>query len=92
MEFISWNPEKNEWLKKNRGICFEDVVLRINTDHVLTIVDHPNQTRYPGQKIMIINVDGYVYLVPFELREKGIDLKTIFPSRKYTKKYLGDKK
>ena len=88
MDFFSWNHDKNEWLKKNRAICFEDIVLRVNSDHVLSIANHPNQEKYPGQKIMIINVDGYAYMVPFILQEKGIFLKTIIPSRKYTKKFL----
>jgi len=88
MEFYSWNPAKNEQLKNERGICFEDIVLRINTGHALRIVEHPNQKRYPNQMILLINVDGYVYMVPFIIQENGIFLKTIFPSRKYTKKYL----
>ena len=88
MEFYSWNPAKNEQLKNERGICFEDIVLRINTGHALGIVEHPNQKRYPNQMILLINVDGYVYVVPFIIQENGIFLKTIFPSRKYTKKYL----
>lgn len=88
MEFYFWNPAKNEQLKNERGICFEDIVLRINTGHTLGIVEHPNQKRYPNQMILLINVDGYVYIVPFIIQENGIFLKTIFPSRKYTKKYL----
>jgi hypothetical protein len=88
MEFIRWNIDKNEQLKKERDICFEDIVLRINTEHVLGVTEHPNQKKYPGQMIMIINVDGYAYIVPFVLEENGIFLKTIIPSRKYTKKYL----
>lgn len=88
MEFLFWKPSKNEWLKNKRGICFEDIVLRINTGHVLAVVEHPNQTNYPGQYVMIINVDGYANMVPFVPQENGFFLKTIIPSRKYTKKYL----
>ena len=88
MEFYSWNQTKNEQLKKERGICFEDIVLRINTGNTLGIVGHPNQKRYPDQMIAIINVDGYAYMVPFIIQKEGIFLKTIIPSRKYTKKYL----
>ena len=87
-EYYFWNKDKNKTLKEERGICFEDIVLRINTGHVLGIVDHPNQEKYPNQMIMIINVDGYAYMVPFILQKEGIFLKTIIPSRKYTKKYL----
>ena len=88
MEFYFWNQDKNERLKIERGICFEDIVLRINTGHTLGIVEHPNQKRYPNQMILIINVDGYAYMVPFIIQKEGIFLKTIIPSRKYTKIYL----
>lgn len=88
MEFYTWNPLKNEQLKKERGICFEDIVLRIHLGNVLGIVENPNYKKYPNQMIMLIDVDGYVYLVPFIIREDGIFLKTIYPSRKFTKKYL----
>jgi hypothetical protein len=88
IEYYFWNKDKNKILKAERGICFEDIVLRINTGHILGIVSHPNQEKYPNQTIMIINVDGYAYMVPFVIQEEGIFLKTIIPSRKYTKKYL----
>jgi hypothetical protein len=88
MEFFYWSLEKNELLKKECGICFEDIILRIHSDHVLAVVDHPKKEKYPNQKIMIINVDGYAYMVPFVPHEKGFLLKTIIPSRKYTKKFL----
>jgi hypothetical protein len=88
MEFFYWNLEKNEHLKKERGICFEDIILRIHSDHVLVVVEYPKKEKYPNQMIMIINVDGYAYMVPFVPHEKGFLLKTIIPSRKYTKKFL----
>jgi hypothetical protein len=88
MDFFHWNIVKNEKLKKDRGICFEDIVLKINTDHILAVVDNPNLEKYPNQKIMIINVDGYAYMVPFVPHEYGFFLKTIIPSRIFTKKYL----
>jgi hypothetical protein len=64
MEFISWNPEKNEQLKKVRGICFEDILLRIESGDVLGLVEHPNQETYPNQMILVVNIDGYAYMVP----------------------------
>ena len=88
MDFYSWNPAKNEQLKMERGICFEDIVLRINTGNTIGIAEHPNRNKYPNQMIAIINVDGYAYMVPFIIQKEGIFLKTIIPSRKYTKKYL----
>jgi len=88
MEFITWDHAKNDKLKRERGICFEDIVVRIDSGNVLGFVEHPNKDKYPNQKIMIVNVDGYAYMVPFIISEEGIFLKTIIPSRKYTRKYL----
>jgi uncharacterized DUF497 family protein len=92
MKYFSWNNEKNQWLKKERNISFEEVVFQIEKKRVLDIVEHPNQEQYKGQKIFIINIHSYVYLVPFVESEEGIFLKTIIPSRKATKKYLGARK
>ena len=86
---IVWNEEKNDWLKANRGIGFEQVAVLIEQGMVLDIVEHPNQTRYPGQKIAILELMEYVFLVPYEIRDKNVVLKTIIPSRKMTKKYFG---
>jgi uncharacterized DUF497 family protein len=88
MKYFSWNNEKNQLLKSERNISFEDVVFHIEKQHVLDIVQHPNQDRYKGQKIFIINIDNYAYLVPFVESEREIFLKTIVPSRKATKQYL----
>lgn len=83
-----WNEEKNNWLKQERGISFEDVIVAINDGKILTIIGHPNQTRYKNQKIFVIEIDEYAYLVPFVEDEEKIFLKTIFPSRKYTREYI----
>ena len=88
MKYFSWNNEKNQLLKSERNISFEDVVFHIEKQDVLDIVQHPNQERYRGQKIFIINIDNYAYLVPFVESEREIFLKTIIPSRKATKQYL----
>ncbi len=88
MKYFSWNNEKNQRLKLERNISFEDVVFHIEKQHVLDIVQHPNQERYKGQKIFIINIDDYAYLVPFVESEREIFLKSIIPSRKATKQYL----
>ncbi len=92
MKYFSWNNEKNQLLKAERNISFEEVVFRIEKKQVLDIVEHPNQEQYKGQKIFIINIHNYAYLVPFVESKEGIFLKTIIPSRKATKKYLGGKK
>lgn len=87
MTIYSWNPEKNEKLILERGISFEEIVLNIELGHEIEIYDHPNQDKYPGQKISAVIVEDYVYLVPFVENEDGIFLKTIIPSRKATKRH-----
>jgi len=87
MKIITWDPKKNDHLKRQRGVSFEEVLLHVLVDDVLDIFDHPNQERYPGQKIYAIDIEEYVYLVPFVESEDEIFLKTIIPSRKATKQY-----
>ena len=88
MKYHSWNNDKNEKLKHERGISFEDVIYYIEHERLIAILNHANQKRYPGQKIYVIEIDNYVYLIPFVETENEIFLKTIIPSRKATKKYL----
>jgi uncharacterized DUF497 family protein len=92
MKPISWNPEKNALLKAERGVSFEDVVYHIMAGNILETIDHPNHDRYPGQQIHIVAIEKYVYLVPFVESEDEVFLKTVIPSRKATKAYLGDRK
>lgn len=92
MKPITWSLEKNETLKKQRGVSFEDVVFHIMAGDVLDTIDHPNQERYPGQKVHVVAIEEYVYLVPFVESEIEVFLKTIIPSRKATKNYRGGKK
>ncbi|WP_339619004.1 toxin [uncultured Marinimicrobium sp.] len=92
MKAITWNPEKNKLLQEERNIAFEDVVLHISIGGILDTFEHPNQERYPGQKIHVINIEEYAYLVPFVESEDEVFLKTIIPSRKATKTYLGGPK
>ena len=91
MKYFDWNVDKNDELIRERGISFEEIVFCIMHDGLLDIIEHPNTENYPDQKIFIVNIDDYVYLIPFVEDEKIIFLKTIIPSRKMTKKYLGDK-
>ncbi len=87
MHTIRWNPEKNQTLKKERGICFDDVFAAIQGNRLLAIEAHPNTKDYAHQKIMVVNIHGYVHIAPFVEDEQGIFLKTVFPSRVYHKKY-----
>ncbi len=87
--YFSWNHEKNEQLVRERGICFEEVVFHIERGDVLDVLEHPNDERYPEQRLFVVAVDDYAYLVPFVESEEELFLKTIIPSRKATKRYLG---
>jgi uncharacterized DUF497 family protein len=89
VKIYAWNPEKNDLLMEERGISFEEVVLNIQLGNEVDIYDHPNQERYPGQKISVVLIEGYAYLVPFVETDEEIFLKTIIPSRKATKQHSG---
>lgn len=92
MKLFDWNLGKNEELKAQRKVSFEDIVFSISREGLMDILEHPDQQRYPGQRIFIVNVDDYAHIVPFIEDEKTIFLKTIIPSRKMTRKYLGGKR
>ena len=88
MKRFNWNDDKNEQLILERGVSFERVVFLIGHGQVLDVIKHPDQKRYPAQRIFIMDIDNYCYLVPFVENEDELYLKTIIPSRKATKKYL----
>jgi hypothetical protein len=91
MKYYDWSLTKNEQLKTERQVLFEDVVLAITSGDLLDTIEHPNKKKYPNQKIFIVKINDYVYLVPFVEDENIIFLKTIIPSRKMIQKYLGKK-
>ena len=88
MKLFEWDSDKNKWLKKVRGITFDDVVFYINQGCLLDTIPHPDTERYSHQKMFILNINDYAYLVPFIEKDQVVFLKTIIPSRKATKKYL----
>ena len=88
MKTFRWSAEKNEQLKRERGISFEQMVVAIEAGGLLDILAHPNAAKYPGQKILVVNSDGYAYLLPFVEEEDHFFLKTAIPSRKATRDYL----
>ena len=88
MKSFRWSPEKNETVKAERGISFESIVVSIETDSLLDIVAHPNQAKYPRQRVLVVACDNYAYLVPFVEEEDYFFLKTVIPSRKATRDYL----
>jgi len=91
MDYYKWDFQKNEKLKLQRGVSFEQVVMHIERGDILDLVAHPNQKKYPGQLIIVVEINEYAYLVPFVESSEGKFLKTIIPSRKATRHFLGGK-
>ena len=89
MKNYAWNEAKNRQLTRERGISFEMIVSCIEAGGVLDIVENPNSRKYAGQMMYVLEIDGYAFLVPFLESDREIFLKTVIPSRKATKKYLG---
>lgn len=92
MRYFDWSADKNELLKEQRDITFEEIVFHILHGGLLDVLEHPDKKKYSGQRIFVVNVEGYVFLVPYVETEESVFLKTIIPSRKMTKKYLGGDK
>jgi len=92
MKHINWDTEKSLKLKESRGICLEDIVFYIEKGDILDDYLHPNQKRYPEQRIMVIGMNNYAHLVPYVEGAEEIFLKTIIPSRKATDIYFGGAK
>ena len=90
MKYFAWDDNKNTKLRAERGIGFEDIVYHIERGDLLDILAHPNPERYAGQRIFVVRREDYVYLVPFVEDDALVFLKTIIPSRKATKQYLGE--
>lgn len=88
MKYFDWDEAKNRKLREEREICFEDVVVAVDEGRVLDILYHPNSSRYQHQLVLVIEISQYVYLVPLVEDDNKVFFKTIFPSRKMTKKYL----
>ena len=74
---------------KDRGVCFEDVVTTIYEDNIIDTIKHPNKEKYPDKSIYIVEIMGYVFMVPYVKNNDEIYLKTIIPSRKMHKHYKG---
>jgi len=92
MKYFDWNDEKNEVLKKTRGVSFEQVELAIALGDLIGRIKHPNSAKYPNRKIFFVQIDNYIYSVPYVEDDEKIFLKTIIPNSKATKKYFGSKK
>jgi len=88
MKHFAWNSEKNAQLVESRGISFERVLYHIERNDILNIIRHPNSSKYPNQRMFILEISNYAYLIPFVETDSEVFLKTIIPSRKATRKYL----
>ena len=88
MKPYRWNAEKNELLKNARGISFEHVVVAVESGGLLDITDHPNKAQYPRQKVMVVAIESYAYLVPYVEEDDYYFLKTVIPSRKATREKM----
>ncbi|MCK5094753.1 MAG: toxin [Spirochaetes bacterium] len=92
MKKINWDIEKNRILRDTREISFEDILFYIEKGNLLDIIQNPNSKKYTNQHVLVVEIKGYVYCVPYVEYQDEIFLKTVFPSRKLTKHYLGGKK
>lgn len=86
MKPFDWNVEKNNWLRLVRRVTFEDVIFHLQAGDLLDVIQHD---KYAHQRVLVVNIEEYVYLVPFVESDEAIFLKTVIPSRKMTKRYLG---
>jgi uncharacterized DUF497 family protein len=84
MKYLNWDTEKNEILKAERGISFEEIAYLIESGQILGIEENPGRS---NQKMYILKIENYAVIVPFVEKNDEIFLKTAFPSRKYTKRY-----
>jgi hypothetical protein len=91
MKYYDWNDEKNELLKRLRGVSFEQVLLAIASGDLVDRLKHPNPEKYPNQMVFLVRIDDYIYSVPFVEDDEKIFLKTIIPNRKVTKKLFRGK-
>ena len=92
MPEYTWDADKNEWLRRNRGLSFDDVVYHLEHGGFLDDVPHPNQQLHPGQRLYIIRIGNYAYEVPFYRDGDVESLRTLYPSRKYTSAYLRNRR
>jgi uncharacterized DUF497 family protein len=90
MKNIRWDRSKNEKLKGDRDVSFEMVLVAMTQGNILDDYTHPNQERYPNQRLLVVKIREYAYLVPYVETDREIFLKTIIPSRKATKQYLNE--
>jgi len=85
---FSWDEAKNHFIKKNRGVSFERIIVAIEEGDILDVLKHPDETKYRNQKIYVLNIDSYAWIVPFRDEADKRILITAYPSRKFTSLYF----
>lgn len=88
MKPVRFSKEKDRWLRKERGVSFKEISESIKKERMKKIINHPNKKKFPKQKMFLVQLKSYIYVVPFVEELGYIFLKTVYPSHKYTKKYL----
>lgn len=91
MIYYDWEPDKNERLKNEREIGFENILEAVHAGKTFAVIPNP-KTHFSHQKILIVEIDDYAYTVPYVQEDEKIFLKTIMPSRKATQKYIINKR
>lgn len=87
---IRWNQEKSNWLREHKGrggVGFEECAVLIEQQDILDIIQNPSEN-FPNQRAYVLNIDGYVYCIPYVEDDEGIFLKTLYPNRKLKAYYL----
>ena len=82
----AFDPEKNAWLIRERGISFEQIIALIENGKLVQVLEHPDKVKYPHQLLYEVDVDGYIHVVPVVKKDGTLFLKTIYPSRKAMRK------
>ena len=85
---FSWDNDKNEFLRNERGIGFERLVVAIESGDILAVLEHTNPDAYPNQRLYVVEIDGYTWAVPCRDEGEYRVLITAYPSRKFTRRYL----
>ena len=85
---LEFDDRKNNVLRVERGVCFDDVIEAVLNGRLLGILEHPNKSKYTHQRLLLVLIKNYVYVVPYVEDREKIFLKTVFPSRKFTKLYI----
>lgn len=91
---FDFSREKSADLKETRGIGFEDIIQAIEVGNLIVDKRHPNKKKYPRQKLFVVKLGNYIYSVPYVVdhERQAFFLKTLYPSRKLTRKYLKNEK